>query len=289
MKKKVIASILAASMAVMALTGCGGGKTTSEAQSATTDETTASTEAGSTADGAEAPDLNQDTKGTTITFWHSMGGVNGEAMGYLVNKFNEENTDGITVEAVYQGEYDDTINKLKSAQIGNMGADLVQIYDIGTRFMIDSGWVIPMQELINADGYDISQIEPNIAAYYTVNNELYSMPFNSSTPILYYNKDMFEKAGIEPATAEKPWTLAQLEDVAKKLTTDDCYGITMSLDAKDETCIYFFLPLIYSPSMDGISNSGSVNRDFPMRIMEMAVMPLLLQLNLIPTAERSTS
>ena len=58
MKKKVIASILAASMAAMALTGCGGGKTTSEAQSATTDETTASTEAGSTADGAEAPDLN---------------------------------------------------------------------------------------------------------------------------------------------------------------------------------------------------------------------------------------
>ena len=75
MKKKVIASILAASMAAMALTGCGGGKTTSEAQSATTDETTASAEAGSTADGAEAPDLNQDTKGTTITFWHSMGGV----------------------------------------------------------------------------------------------------------------------------------------------------------------------------------------------------------------------
>ena len=85
MKKKVIASILAASMAAMALTGCGGGKTTSEAQGATTDETTASAEAGSTADGEEAPDLNQDTKGTTITFWHSMGGVNGEAMGYLVN------------------------------------------------------------------------------------------------------------------------------------------------------------------------------------------------------------
>ena len=59
MKKKVIASILAASMAAMALTGCGGGKTTSEAQGATTDETTASTEAGSTADGAEAPDLGR--------------------------------------------------------------------------------------------------------------------------------------------------------------------------------------------------------------------------------------
>ena len=216
MKKKVIASILAASMAAMALTGCGGGKTTSEAQGATTDETTASTEAGSTADGAEAPDLNQDTKGTTITFWHSMGGVNGEAMDYLVNKFNEENTDGITVEAVYQGEYDDTINKLKSAQIGNMGADLVQIYDIGTRFMIDSGWVIPMQELINADGYDISRIEPNIAAYYTVNNELYSMPFNSSTPILYYNKDMFEKAGITEVPTSLEGILAIGDDLKTK-------------------------------------------------------------------------
>ena len=48
-----------------------------------------------------------------------------------------------------------------------MGADLVQIYDLGTRFMIDSGWVIPMQDMIDADGYDISQIEPNVAAYYT--------------------------------------------------------------------------------------------------------------------------
>ena len=103
-------------------------------------------------------------------------------MEYLVNKFNSENTMGIQVEAQYQGEYDDAINKLKSAQIGNMGADLVQIYDIGTRFMIDSGWVVPMQELIDADGWDKTQIEPNIAAYYTVGDTLYSMPFNSSTP-----------------------------------------------------------------------------------------------------------
>lgn len=152
-----------------------------------------------------------DTNGTTITFWHSMGGVNGEAMDYLVNKFNEENPDGITVEAVYQGEYDDAINKLKSAQIGNMGADLVQIYDIGTRFMIDSGWVIPMQEMIDADGYDLSRIEPNIAAYYTTDDGLYSMPFNSSTPLLYYNKDMFTAAGIEKAPKSLP-EIAEIGD-----------------------------------------------------------------------------
>ena len=77
-----------------------------------------------------------------------------------------------------------------------MGADLVQIYDIGTLFMIDSGWVIPMQDMIDSEGYDVSDLEPNITAYYTVDDKLYSMPFNSSTPILYYNKDMFDKAGV---------------------------------------------------------------------------------------------
>ena len=106
MKRRVIASILAAAMA-FSLAACGN--------------TASNTAAGTTAEGEESAESagssvitdnfkNVDTNGTTITFWHSMGGVNGEAMDYLVNKFNEENEDGITVESVYQGEYDDTIN-----------------------------------------------------------------------------------------------------------------------------------------------------------------------------------
>ncbi len=208
-KKRFLAGALAASLALGLLAGCGG---------------SASVTSASEAGGASEPGLigddfaTLDTTGTTITFWHSMGGVNGEAMTCLVDKFNAENEYGITVEAVYQGAYDDTINKLKSAQIGNMGADLVQIYDIGTRFMIDSGWVIPMQEMIDAAGYDLSNIEPNIAAYYTTGEGLYSMPFNSSTPLLYYNKDMFEAAGIE----EAPTSFAQIADAGEKLKAIGC-------------------------------------------------------------------
>lgn len=85
-----------------------------------------------------------DLSGTTITFWHSMSGVNGEALTALVDQFNEENTYGITVDAEFEGEYDDAINKLKSSMVGGSGPDLIQVYEIGTRFMIDSGWVIPM-------------------------------------------------------------------------------------------------------------------------------------------------
>jgi len=163
--------------------------------------------------------------GTTIEFWHSMGGVNGEALTYLIDKFNNENEYGITVNAEYQGEYDDAINKLKSAQIGNMGADLVQIYDLGTRFMIDSGWVVPMQDLIDAAGFDTSDLEPNVLAYYTVDNKLYSMPFNSSTPILYYNKDMFEKAGIE----EVPTSLEGILNISDQLMSQGGAGEAISI------------------------------------------------------------
>lgn len=165
------------------------------------------------------------SEGTTITFWHAMGGVNGEALDYLVNKFNEENEYGITVDSQYQGSYDDAINKLKSAQLGNMGADLVQVYDIGTRFMIDSGWIIPMQDMIDSEGYDVSDLEENITAYYTVNDELYSMPFNSSTPILYYNKDMFDKAGI----TEVPTSLKGIANIADDLVNKGGAGEALSM------------------------------------------------------------
>lgn len=204
------------------LAGCGGNKTT-ETENKTegkTEETqqTEGTEEFSMADASEVD-------GTEISFWHSMGGVNGQAIDTLVKKFNDENEYGITVKAQYQGEYDDSLNKLKSAQIGNMGADLVQVYEIGSRFMIESGWITPMQQMIDADSYDLSQIEQNLAAYYTIDNQLYSMPFNSSTPIMYYNKEMFEKAGI----TEIPDSLEGIEAVGEKLLNEGGAGQVISL------------------------------------------------------------
>lgn len=221
MKKRVITVVLAATMALSSLAGCGNGKTLEE-QTASTGET--GTQESEEEEGFSMADA-KDVEGTEISFWHSMGGVNGQAIDALVEKFNTENEFGITVNAQYQGEYDDSLNKLKSAQIGNIGADLVQVYEIGSRFMIESGWIIPMQEMIDADGYDMSSIEPNLAAYYTIDDKLYSMPFNSSTPIMYYNKDMFEKAGI----TEVPDSLEAIEEVGEQLLNKGGAGEVISL------------------------------------------------------------
>lgn len=240
MKRKIISAVLALTLTVGALAGCGSGKSLEDQSQSDNTETKAE----DTVKMADAAEVD----GTEITFWHSMGGVNGTAIDTLVKKFNEENEYGITVNAQYQGEYDDSLNKLKSAQIGNMGADLVQLYEIGTRFMIESGWIVPMQNMIDADQYDMSQIEENLAAYYTVDDELYSMPFNSSTPLMYYNKDMFEKAGI----TEVPDSLEGIEAIGDQLMEKGGADEVMSLSIYG----WFFEQFLSKQGLDYADNGN---------------------------------
>ncbi|MGO1580853.1 MAG: ABC transporter substrate-binding protein [Peptoniphilaceae bacterium] len=165
-------------------------------------------------EGGNEQDKTQVAEGKTqISFWHSMGGVNGEALEELVKRYNESQDDYF-VTAEFQGEYDDALTKIRASSAGkDIGADIVQVFDLGTRFMMDSGLIVPIQEYIDKDNYDISKIEPNLDAYYTVDGKLNSMPFNSSTPLLYYNKDIFAKAGIE----EAPKSLEEMFEIATDL------------------------------------------------------------------------
>lgn len=239
MKKKAVSLLLVAAMAAGMLAGCGNGKS-----SVSQNGSDGSKDSNEKVEMADAKDVD----GTTITFWHSMGGVNGQAIDALVKKFNDENKYGIKVESQYQGEYDDSLNKLKSAQIGNMGADLVQVYEVGTRFMIESGWTVPMQEMIDADKYDVSQIEPNLSAYYTIDDKLYSMPFNSSTPIMYYNKDMFDKAGI----TDVPDSLEGIDKIGEQLMSKGGASEVMSLGIYG----WFFEELIGKQGLNYANNGN---------------------------------
>ena len=148
-----------------------------------------------------------------VTFWHAMGGVAGEAVDRLVQRFNSSQ-DRVEVEAVYQGSYDDALQKLRAA--GPEGPTIMQVYEIGSRFMIDSGMITPMQNFIDADGFSTEDFEPNILGYYTFDGRLYSMPFNTSTPIVYYNKDAFREVGLDPE--QPPRTFEEFKEYARKLT-----------------------------------------------------------------------
>ena len=157
---------------------------------------------------------------TKVVFWYSLGGTNAEVIASMVEAFNASQ-DKIEVDAQYQGEYDDAINKLKATAMGEaLPFDIVQTYEIGSRFIIDSKKMVPVQTYIDKTGFDTSVIEPNLLAYYTIDGVINSVPFNCSTPLMYYNKTAFDEAGI----TEIPTTVDGILEIAEKLATFDAEG-----------------------------------------------------------------
>ncbi len=159
-----------------------------------------------------------------IDFWHAMSGKTGEAVQAMVDKFNESQ-DKVFVTATFQGSYDDEINKLKAGLQSKNVPAVVQVYDLGTRLLTDLKVITPMQDFIDKEKFDISDIEANILNYYTVDGKLQSMPFNSSNPILYYNKDMFREAGLDPERPPRTW--AEVAEFSRALTKKDETGKTV--------------------------------------------------------------
>lgn len=167
-------------------------------------------------DGVPAKDALDKASGVThVAFWHAMSGTNAEVLTKLVSEFNAAHTGKIQVDATYVGTYDDAITKYKASVQSKSTPNVIQIYDIGTRFMIDVKQTIPMQAFIDRDGMDVSDLQPNITGYYTTDKKLNSMPFNTSMPVLYYNKTMFQKAGLDPN--KPPATIDEIKQDATKL------------------------------------------------------------------------
>ena len=169
---------------------------------------------------------------TRIEWWHAMSGTNGDAVTAIADGFNKSQTKCF-VQAIFQGSYDDELNKLKAGMQSGDIPSVIQLYDLGTRLMYDLDMIVPMQTLIDKEKFDISDIEPNIMGYYSVGGKLYSMPFNTSNPILYYNKDAFKAAGLDPE--KPPRTFAEVKDYAAKLTKKGAdgkvtqYGYSMAI------------------------------------------------------------
>ncbi|MBE0342338.1 extracellular solute-binding protein, partial [Paenibacillus sp. 28ISP30-2] len=85
-----------------------------------------------------------------LTWWHSMSGNGEKAIKQIAADFNASHKD-IQVEPVYQGKYDDSLNKLKASLGSDSGPDIIQVYEIGSKFMIDSKMITPVQQFIDAE------------------------------------------------------------------------------------------------------------------------------------------
>jgi sn-glycerol 3-phosphate transport system substrate-binding protein len=153
----------------------------------------------------------------TLEFWHSMSGQKGVLLQTIVDRFNAlpENAGRARVELQFVGSYEEGLNKLRTALLAHRGPHLVQITDIGTQAMADSGAIVPLQDFIDRDSdFPLAKILTPIRRYYEIDGRLDSLPFATSGPILYCNADAFAKAGIKAP----PRTFAELVDDARRLT-----------------------------------------------------------------------
>ena len=129
-----------------------------------------------------------------------MSGVPQETLNGIVEEYNNSQ-DEVQVNAEFQGTYEESLPKFHSVGGTEDAPTMIQVQEIGTMSMINSGNIEPIQKFIDAENYDMSGLEENIINYYKVDDQFYSMPFNSSTPVMYYNKDAFKAAGLDPEKA----------------------------------------------------------------------------------------
>ena len=151
---------------------------------------------------------------TEITWWHAHSGFLADRVNEIVAKFNASQSE-FGVKALYKGSYPDTLAAGIAAYRAKTHPHIIQVYEVGTQTMLSSGAIYPVFQLMKDEGIKIDWTDylSVVKSYYSKGGNLYSMPFNSSTPILYYNKTIFEKAGLDPM--HPPATFEEIEKCAK--------------------------------------------------------------------------
>ena len=157
---------------------------------------------------------------TELQWWHAMTGANNEVVDTLAKEFNETQSD-YKIVPVFKGTYPETLNAGIAAFRAKQTPAIIQVFDVGTGVMMGAeGAVMPVAEVLEKGGYtfDKAKYLAGIVAYYSKpDGTMLSFPYNSSSPILFYNKDLFEKAGLDVNNPPKTWP--QVWEAARKIKT----------------------------------------------------------------------
>ena len=142
-----------------------------------------------------------------IRFWHAMNGALGAEIALLVARFNASQHEYRVVPS-YKGSYDETLAAALAARHGAFGPHIVQVYEVGTAdLMAEKDAVRPLWQVMAESGQALdAKYLPALAAYFSdANGRLLALPFNTSTPVLYYNRDAFRRAKLDPGSPPKTW------------------------------------------------------------------------------------
>jgi sn-glycerol 3-phosphate transport system substrate-binding protein len=199
--RKSLLSLVAVLLLSVTLGACGGGE-----KSTPTAETPGAIPAGGTVD---------------IDFWHSEVAANQDTINRLVDRFNASQSE-VKVHPSFQGTYDDAMAKLVASLPTGQVPAVAFLGDIYTQMALDSGAVTPIQDFIDRDGYDLSDLDPKGIQSFTTQGKLWAMPFAMEVALLYYNKVPFQEVGLDPE--KPPQDLEELRQYSEKLLKRDGSG-----------------------------------------------------------------
>jgi sn-glycerol 3-phosphate transport system substrate-binding protein len=138
---------------------------------------------------------------TEITLWHAMGGALGDTVNAIAENFNASQDD-YKITPVFKGTYEETLTAGIAAFRAGEQPHILQVFDAGAATVIGAkGATVPVQDLLSDNGADF-KIEDYISGvryfYADTEGKMIGMPFNSSSPVMYYNVDALEAAGVTP-------------------------------------------------------------------------------------------
>lgn len=163
---------------------------------------------------------------TELTMYYpiAVGGALTEVVDSIVADFEAENPD-IKVNAIYSGNYDDTRVRALSALNSGDPAQLAVMFSIDAYDLIEQDLILPFNDLVSgSDGANwLNSFYPALMANGNIEGKTWGIPFQRSTIVAYYNKDMFRAAGLDPESPPTSWD--ELISMGKALTKDGAYGI----------------------------------------------------------------
>ena len=164
---------------------------------------------------------------TEIQWWHSMTGALGERVADIANGFNASQKD-YKVVPVFKGQYPESMTAAIAAFRAGNPPHILQVFEVGTATMMSAKGAIKPVYLMMKEAnvpFNTKDYLGPVAGYYTDSKgNMLSMPFNSSTPVFYINKDAFKKAGLDPEKAPKTWK--------------EFAGVAGKLKASGQSCVY---------------------------------------------------
>ncbi|MEK6205852.1 MAG: ABC transporter substrate-binding protein [Amylibacter sp.] len=160
---------------------------------------------------------------TELTMYYpiAVGGALTEVVDGIVASFEAENPD-IKVNAVYSGNYDDTRVRALSALNSGEPAQLAVMFSIDAYDLIEQDLILPFDDLVDDDDW-LNSFYPALMANGQIEGKTWGIPFQRSTIVAYYNKDLFRAAGLDPEAPPSTW--GELISAGKALTKDNTYGL----------------------------------------------------------------